>query len=449
MSVFLLTSQRNAMRALASQGIFATDCHTQVSSIIARHLGPAHAALLAEPQHDPVQQRIDWYASVDGTATPVSRLSDEDAAQLRARAGELARDILRLPEQWGKDAHSREALAGQLLGLVLQHPHDDDLWSVDGQPVLVNWGFAPGAVGALPQDLSRLGGIIPPPPPPPPAPAAAAPVAAPAAPVTRGSGCLGWLLPLLLALLLLWLLLAALGILPSPLPASCLRPTADPRLDEARQAAERQHSELEELLRRLREKALLCKPPQPKPEPEPEPEPQPEPVPEPEPQPEPEVLAPQLVPDKPIEPEPRPEPKPQPKPEPKPKPKPRKNEDLNIPADAAKKNDLSFLEGCWQSETGLFSHPSNTPIIAEYCFDKKGQGRRFVREKNGQVCSGPASARFEGSRLVWRAGSAPCPRGNQYVPQQVQCTGNDTSTRCQGVEQSQRKMRWKADFKRK
>ena len=67
MSVFLLTSQRNAMRALASQGIFATDCHAQVCSIIAQHLSPAHAALIAEPQHDPGQQRIDWYAGVNGT----------------------------------------------------------------------------------------------------------------------------------------------------------------------------------------------------------------------------------------------------------------------------------------------------------------------------------------------------------------------------------------------
>ena len=438
MSVFLLTSQRNAMRALASQGIFATDCHAQVCSIIAQHLSPAHAALIAEPQHDPGQQRIDWYAGVNGTATPVSALPAEEAERLRARAGELARDILHLSEQWGKDAQSREALAGQMLALVLQHPHEDDLWSVDGQPVLVNWGFAPGAVGAMPQDLSRMGGAIP-------VAAAVAPVAAAAVPVAAaGSGCIGWLLPLLLALLLLWLLLAALGILPSPLPASCLKPAADPRLDQATQAAEKQRNELEELLRQLREKALLCKPPQPKPEPKPEP-----------PKPDPEVVTPQLVPDKPIEPapepKPEPKPKPQPKPEPKPepKPKPRKNEDLNIPADAAKKNDLSFLEGCWQSDTGLFSHPSNTPIIAEYCFDKKGQGRRFVREENGQVCSGPATAKFEGNRLVWRAGTAPCPKGNQYVPQQVQCTGNDKSTRCQGVEQSKRNLRWKADFKRK
>ena len=119
MSVFLLTSQRNAMRALASQGIFATDCHAQVCSIIAQHLSPAHAALIAEPQHDPGQQRIDWYAGVNGTATPVSALPAEEAERLRARAGELARDILQLSEQWGKDAQSREALAGQMLALVL------------------------------------------------------------------------------------------------------------------------------------------------------------------------------------------------------------------------------------------------------------------------------------------------------------------------------------------
>ena len=180
MSVFLLTSQRNAMRALASQGIFATDCHAQVSSIIAQHLSPAHAALIAEPQHDPGQQRIDWYAGVNGTATPVSALPAEEAECLRARAGELARDILHLSEQWGKDAQSREALAGQMLALVLQHPHDDDLWSVDGQPVLVNWGFAPGAVGAMPQDLSRMGGAIP-------VAAAAAPVAVAAVPVAAAA----------------------------------------------------------------------------------------------------------------------------------------------------------------------------------------------------------------------------------------------------------------------
>ena len=89
------------------------------------------------------------------------------------------------------------------------------------------------------------------------------------------------------------------------------------------------------------------------------------------------------------QPKPKPEPVQPPKEEPKqqepPKPAPKKNDNLAIPEDAAKKNDLSFLEGCWTSETGLYSHPSNEPIIAEYCFDKSGRGRRLVRERNGQV----------------------------------------------------------------
>jgi hypothetical protein len=117
-----------------------------------------------------------------------------------------------------------------------------------------------------------------------------------------------------------------------------------------------------------------------------------------------------------------------------PKPQKKKNEDLTIPQDAAKKKDLSFLEGCWSSETGLYSHPSNEPIVAEYCFDKSGKGRRFVRERNGQVCSGTATARFQGSNLQFESGQARCPRGGTYVPQKVECTGSENSTQCKGKE---------------
>lgn len=137
------------------------------------------------------------------------------------------------------------------------------------------------------------------------------------------------------------------------------------------------------------------------------------------------------------------------KPKPAGKPKPQKNEDLKIPQDAVQKKDLSFLEGCWVSETGLFSHPSGEPITAEYCFDKKGKGRRFVRERNGQVCSGTARAQFQGSRLEFDAPIAKCPRGGQYVPQDVKCTGSETSTQCHGNERGGKRLKWDARFKRK
>ena len=177
MSTRIAVSLRGQMRALASQGIFATDCYEQLKSILLQKLGPDHAALLAEPQHNAEGNSVDWYAEGNGPAVPLAELSEQDAQALRARAGTLASDIAGLSSDLTADAQARQALSGQLLRLALQHPEDKDIWSVDGRPVLINWGFAPGSVGAQPQDLTRLGGVLPPPPPP--APVAAVPVAVP------------------------------------------------------------------------------------------------------------------------------------------------------------------------------------------------------------------------------------------------------------------------------
>lgn len=440
MSIRIAVSMRGPMRALASQGILATDCHAQLKAILLQKLGPEHAALLAEPQHDAEGSSVDWYAEGQGPAIALKDLPEEDANALRTRAASLASDIAALSGTLTSDAQARQALSGQLLRLALQHPSDDDIWSVSGQPVLVNWGFAPGSAGALPQDLTRLGAAVPPPPP-------AVPVPAPAA----GTGCLPWLLPLLLLLLLLWLLGAALGLFPSPLPAGCL-PVDRKNLVAEEQRAAALDDELALLWNQLQERAALCKPVKPAPVQEKKEEPV-------EPLPEPEVVEPFLgeTPQAPPEPKPAPQPKPEkPKEQPKPvdppkqpeKPK-KKNDDLTIPQDAAKKNDLSFLEGCWTSETGLYSHPSNEPIVAEYCFDKKGKGRRFVRERNGQVCSGSANARFQGNRLNFESDQARCPRGGTYVPQKVECTGSENTTQCKGRELGAGKNKWDARFRRK
>lgn len=455
MSIRIATSRRGRMRALGSQGIFATDCHEQLASLLQQHLGPEHAALLAEPQHGADGQDVDWYAEGPGPAVPLADLPEDEARILRAKIAALATDILELSRRMTAEAQAQpapgqsQALSGQLLALALQHPSDEDILSVGGRPVLVNWGFAPGSPGAVPQDLSRLGAWAPTPP-------SQQPVAA--VPIPPGGGCLPWLLPLLLLLLLAWLLASVAGLLPSPLPAGCTHVDRSALDAEMRKQAEHEEA-LRLLWQQLQERAALCKPAPPpeekKPEPVlPEPEAVPEREPEPEPEQKPEVIEPFLG-ESPLE-EPREQPapekpKPEPKPEPreKPKPAPAKNEDLNIPEDAAKKNDLSFLEGCWTSETGLFSHPSNEPIIAEYCFDKNGKGRRFVRERNGQVCSGSARARFQGNRLQFDANPANCPRGGKYVPQKVDCTGSENTTQCKGKELGGTNRTWDARFKRK
>ena len=453
MSIRIAVSLRGQMRALASQGIFATDCYEQLKAILQQKLGADHAALLAEPQHNAEGNSVDWYAEGSGPAVPLTELSEPEAQALRAQAGALAADIASLAKDMTVDAQARQALSGQLLRIALQHPADEDIWSVDGKPVLINWGFAPGSVGAQPQDLTRLGGMLPPAPP--------APVAAPVpVAVAPRSGCLPWLLPLLLLLLLLWLLGAALGLLPSPLPAGCL-PVDRSALEAEKQKSAANEDQLALLWRQLQERAALCKPVTPPVTP---PTPKVEPKKEEAKQPEPEVVEPFFG-ETPVEPpkvaeapKPQPKPKPEPKQEPPkveppkqepPKPAPKKNDNLAIPEDAAKKNDLTFLEGCWTSETGLYSHPSNEPIIAEYCFDKSGKGRRLVRERNGQVCSGSASARFQGNQLQFDSSQARCPRGGTYVPQKVECNGQENSTQCKGRELGGANLKWDARFKRK
>ena len=132
-----------------------------------------------------------------------------------------------------------------------------------------------------------------------------------------------------------------------------------------------------------------------------------------------------LTPEAPPEPEPKPEPKPAPKPKPeqkpeqKPKPqKPKKGEELRIPKDAPKDNNMSFLEGCWSSETGLVNRRTGEPLDVQYCFDAGGRGSRVVRQKDANS-RGRGSVRFRSDsrgKLHTDADSAAVSQRGPFVP---------------------------------
>ncbi len=211
--------------------------------------------------------------------------------------------------------------------------------------------------------------------------------------------------------------------------------------------------EADTLARNLQDFSVLCVP-APTEEELREPEPEKPPVEEPK-EPGPEPVPPLAEADIPFfggpDPEPEPEPRPAPKAvkpapkvvekpkveAPKQEPKPQrqaKGEAMQIPRDAAKRNDLSFLEGCWRSVTDLCNSRTGRPIVAEYCFRADGTGRRFVYEEDGSTCSGSVRARFNGNRLDIRSNGAQCQRGSIYVPQDIQCNGTGRSTECHGKE---------------
>ena len=490
-SIRFATSRRIAMRPLTCQGIPVTECHTQLKDFLLQNQsllfqnGMLNAgSFLAEPMSDDKTGLIDWY--VEGTVPPVpcSSLPKEEQDRIRKLIETYAEAFMLLLDTRCND----NPMATEMLTLALQHPCKDDMYVLDGLPVLINWGFKDGSSGAVPENIMALAPerrrTVPPSPEvhpegqpevqpnsapdpvqrpapgPVPVPPAAPVAGAPEAGKSRifSMGCLPWLLPLLLLLLLLWLLLALLGRMSLPLPGTLFQPDANsagagPQADAEAGRAQNLQQRYQALLERLNQHAALCVPPKkelPKPQPAVPPAeppavtPVPEkPVPE-EPatpaEPAPSIdfsgeqpqgtgpLAEADIPDfgTPVEPPAEPE---------TPKESPKKGESMAIPDDAAKKKDFSFLDGCWESETGMKNSKDNSDVIVEFCFNKKGKGRIIVHEVGnglGVKCKGKASARFNGDTLHIQSDLAYCPSGSKYARQTVTCTGSGRSTYCMG-----------------
>ncbi len=525
MNTHFATSQRNTMRPLAYEGLLATDCYDQLHTFLvankaylSKHGMPQAQLFLAEPMYDPASGQIDWYTTAKEKPVPLADLQEAEQQALLARTQQCLNTISAL----AKNGTGRHDIAASFLSLAIMHPGDEDIYSADGNPVLINWGFEASSA-AQPEHIMRLGGQDQPRPEQPqpqtqpqaqpvpedypepePVPvqdtheaAVTPPPETPAPPVAGRSytGCLPFLLPLLLALLLLWLLLAILGLLPSPLPASCFHQTVPMDTDSARSGARDSgnqetpdqglDSELarsralaqkaDNLIDRVMRHQAMCVPKEtPRPViPAPQ-NPPAEPVP-----PAAETVPPAAEPAVPQE-EPRQEAPKQEEPVPpaeesrplaenempdfgapavvpekeKKEERPRdakKGEAMQIPEDAAKKKDLSFLEGCWRSVTGLKNATTGRPITAEYCFSANGKGYRKITEDDGQICKGPLKARFKGNKLHIDARSASCPDGKNYVSQKVTCESTEHSTQCSGRERNSRgdTITWGAGFVRK
>ncbi len=523
------------MRPLACQGIPVTDCHSQLKDFLIQNQsllfqnGMLNAAtFLAEPMSDDNTGLIDWYVEGNVAPEPYSSLPAEEQDRVRKLIETYAVAFQELLDTQGPS----NPMAAEMLTLALQHPSSEDMYVLDGLPVLINWGFKDGTSGAVPENIMAMGpghGRIPPERPqrqpepvaePAPIPGAQGPIPEPQRPIpvppqpapvpeepqngnTRRIfflplGCLSWLLPLLLLLLLLWLLLAFFGKVPVPLPATLFHPYASSDAGTGRQPyaspdarggyaypdaggvyvypdaeAERSRRLLQRyqvLLDGLSRHAALCVPKAkelPKPEPVvppavtpvPEKPVQPAVTPVPEetvpPAAEPPVidfsgdqpqdtgpLAEAEIPDfgTPVEPPAEPE---------TPRDSPKKGESMAIPDDAAKKKDFSFLDGCWESKTGMARSTDNSEVVVEFCFNKKGRGSVIIHEVGdgrGVQCKGKASARFKGDTLYIHSGDAYCPHGDSYNAQSVVCTGSGETTTCKGHSG---KVKWKARFRRK
>ena len=198
----LILTTRVGVRPLGVRGDPLHAVAGQLLAVIRRRLGDGPANLLAEPQLRETGDGIDWYAAQsDGGTGEVRRFSElgeaERSETLRTVESRLE-GIRDLGSQLEASNTSDEArLIGRSLQLATRRPSDDFIFLVDGQPVIVAWGYEADAAAGLQ-------GFVPPQ-----VPALARPAAvlasAPALPA--GLGWSRWLGALLFGLLLLLLLL--------------------------------------------------------------------------------------------------------------------------------------------------------------------------------------------------------------------------------------------------
>ncbi len=138
----LLEAAPGGLRSLLPPGRDLPAWHAVLAEEIARHLSPAHALLLARPEH--AEGGTAWVA--EGLAR--SRYADlavEGRRALDRAAGAILSDIRRLAESGAAPAVRKAWPA------LREIPDMGHLFAVDGRPVLAAWGHAGegGASGRL------------------------------------------------------------------------------------------------------------------------------------------------------------------------------------------------------------------------------------------------------------------------------------------------------------
>ena len=176
MTNHIATTRARDLQSLAAGGQLVTDSWAILVPLLRQRLGPAHAALLAEPLTNPTQGETDWYAEGNEPARPLASLPPELQAQIRQTLAQLGADIAALAGTLKSGRDGNDRVLGTMLELALQVPGEGYVYAAGTQPVLVAWGHA-GSGGAS-QGIALSGqraaapgrmAILPPPMVPPPA----------------------------------------------------------------------------------------------------------------------------------------------------------------------------------------------------------------------------------------------------------------------------------------
>lgn len=139
---FLTKSPLDRAACLAHGTGLALESYPALHTALIAGAGPDAARLFAEPLisrgNDQAAPTVAWYTDVEGEGTPLSRLDETEQAQLNevlTRELRSMRDLIDDPDD------------GPLISAALHVLGPDDIWSVGGRPVIINWGMVPAEIG--------------------------------------------------------------------------------------------------------------------------------------------------------------------------------------------------------------------------------------------------------------------------------------------------------------
>lgn len=145
---FLTKSQISLQHCLKLGDGLALERYSALQALLRERVSPSAAALFAEPLisrgNDVAPASISWYTNFAGEGRPLSEL--DDAAQARV-ASILSRDLRAMRDLLNDPEDGPLLAAAMHLGGAAK----GDIWVVDGQPVILNWGMLPYGV-SLDQD---------------------------------------------------------------------------------------------------------------------------------------------------------------------------------------------------------------------------------------------------------------------------------------------------------
>lgn len=114
----------------------------QIRTLLQKELGESVSQVFAIPVRNDKTNELDWYSPIDGNAVRLQQISPEEQVKVKeiiaTRFASIDQFGSRLKNEIGTEAAKTYA---SLLDSAKSYPNDEQVFVINGQPVITFWGF--------------------------------------------------------------------------------------------------------------------------------------------------------------------------------------------------------------------------------------------------------------------------------------------------------------------